>query len=93
MRDLAAPANVKASVVAHAASDNPKAAEWLSRLHVVRVHAKDRNGHPTTHLDLAEVEVTGHDTCALEEDFFSYRRKTKRNEPDYGRQVSVIGLT
>lgn len=44
-------------------------------------------------LGLAEVTLTGHDTCALEDDFFSYRRKTKRGEPDYGRQVSVIGLT
>lgn len=43
-------------------------------------------------LGLAEIVVSGHDTCALEEDFFSYRRKTKRGEPDYGRQVSVIGL-
>lgn len=43
-------------------------------------------------LSLGAVIVTGHDTCALEEDFFSYRRKTKRGEPDYGRQVSVIGL-
>lgn len=43
-------------------------------------------------LGLGQVVVTGHDTCALEDDFFSYRRKTKRNEPDYGRQVSVIGL-
>lgn len=46
-----------------------------------------------TALGLGDVTITGHDTCALEEDFFSYRRKTKRNEPDYGRQVSVIGLT
>lgn len=44
-------------------------------------------------LGLAAVSVSGHDTCALETDFFSYRRKTKRGEPDYGRQVSVIGLT
>lgn len=44
-------------------------------------------------LGLAEMEVTGQDTCALEADFFSYRRMTKRGEPDYGRQVSVIGLT
>lgn len=43
-------------------------------------------------LGLAEVVVSGHDTCALEDDFFSYRRKTKRGEPDYGRQVSVIGI-
>lgn len=44
-------------------------------------------------LGLAEITITGHDTCALEADFFSYRRKTRRGEPDYGRQVSVIGLT
>lgn len=43
-------------------------------------------------LNLGAVLATGHDTCALEDDFFSYRRKTKRGEPDYGRQVSVISL-
>lgn len=43
-------------------------------------------------MGLAQTVVSGHDTCALEEDFFSYRRKTKRGEPDYGRQVSVIGI-
>jgi polyphenol oxidase len=30
------------------------------------------------------------DTYFHEEDFFSYRRKTHRNEVDYGRQMSVI---
>lgn len=30
------------------------------------------------------------DTYALEDDFFSYRRKTHRGEPDYGRQISAI---
>jgi YfiH family protein len=30
-------------------------------------------------------------TCTFEnESLFSYRRKTKRNEPDYGRQISAI---
>lgn len=48
--------------------------------------------HQLSQMSLAEVTVSGHDTCALEDDFFSYRRKTKRNEPDYGRQVSVIGI-
>jgi YfiH family protein len=32
------------------------------------------------------------DTCADEANYFSYRRTTLRGEPDYGRQVSVIGL-
>lgn len=33
---------------------------------------------------------TGDCTYADEEKFFSYRRKTHRNEADYGRQISVI---
>ena len=32
------------------------------------------------------------DTYADEDRFFSYRRTTHRNEPDYGRQISVITL-
>jgi len=43
-------------------------------------------------LGLASVEATGHDTCAEEEQFFSYRRTTIRREADYGRQISLIGL-
>lgn len=43
-------------------------------------------------LGVAEIAVSGHDTCTLEDEFFSYRRMTKRGEPDYGRQVSIIGL-
>lgn len=43
-------------------------------------------------LKLAEVEAAHRDTCAERETFFSYRRSTLRNEPDYGRHVSVIGL-
>ena len=36
--------------------------------------------------------MLGRDTCAEHEFFFSYRRTTLRAEPDYGRQISVIGL-
>lgn len=43
-------------------------------------------------LGLATVEVTGRDTCSDEEQFFSYRRTTLRQEGDYGRQISLIGL-
>ncbi len=35
---------------------------------------------------------TGHCTYADEDGFFSYRRKTHRDEPDYGRQISAISL-
>jgi hypothetical protein len=43
-------------------------------------------------LGLADVVVAGNDTCAEADDFFSYRRTTLAKEPDYGRQISVIGL-
>ncbi|MEM7617998.1 MAG: peptidoglycan editing factor PgeF [Pseudomonadota bacterium] len=36
------------------------------------------------------ITITGHDTYADEAHFFSYRRKTHRNEDDYGRQISAI---
>ena len=32
------------------------------------------------------------DTYGNEKEFFSYRRATHRNEPDYGRQISVISI-
>ena len=38
------------------------------------------------------VEKLGLDTYADESRFYSYRRATHRGEPDYGRQISVIGL-
>lgn len=41
---------------------------------------------------LTHVEVLGLDTYADPERFFSFRRATHRNEPGYGRQISLIGL-
>jgi len=41
---------------------------------------------------IGEVETVRLDTYAEEERFFSYRRSTHRGEPDYGRQISLIGL-
>lgn len=41
---------------------------------------------------IRRIETTGLDTCALEDRFYSYRRATKRGEPTYGRQISLIGL-
>jgi len=43
-------------------------------------------------LGLGAVKVAGNDTCAEAGDFFSYRRTTHAKEPDYGRQISIIGL-
>lgn len=39
---------------------------------------------------LRQVTITGEDTCAMTDEFFSYRRKTHKGEPDYGRQISAI---
>lgn len=41
---------------------------------------------------LRTIEALGLDTYANELRFFSYRRATHRSEPDYGRQISLIGL-
>jgi len=43
-------------------------------------------------LGLASVSDTGEDTYADKARFFSYRRATHANEPDYGRQISAITL-
>ncbi len=42
---------------------------------------------------LDTVDTLGHDTCAMEETYFSNRRRNLRGEPDYGRNASVIVLT
>lgn len=43
-------------------------------------------------LGLKSTRWTGHDTCADETRFFSYRRSVLRGEPDYGRMVAAICL-
>ena len=44
-------------------------------------------------LGLGWVDVIDHDTCAMEDIYFSNRRRNHRGEPDYGRNASVILLT
>jgi len=41
---------------------------------------------------IGAVDNLGHDTCAMEETYFSNRRRNHRGEPDYGRNGSVIML-
>lgn len=41
---------------------------------------------------LARVEISGDDTCALADDYFSYRRACLHGENGYGRQISLIAL-
>jgi YfiH family protein len=41
---------------------------------------------------VARIDDLGLDTYSDEKRFFSYRRTTHRNEPDYGRQIAAISL-
>ncbi len=41
---------------------------------------------------VTRIEIIGDDTCALEDDYFSYRRSCHAQENGYGRQLSVIGI-
>jgi len=41
---------------------------------------------------IGRVEALGLDTYADAKAFFSFRRATHRGEPDYGREISLIGL-
>ncbi|MDD9914324.1 MAG: peptidoglycan editing factor PgeF [Rhodospirillaceae bacterium] len=43
-------------------------------------------------LKVGSVEDLARDTCAETDLFYSYRRATKRGEPDYGRCVSAIAI-
>lgn len=55
----------------------------------------DLEGYVAHRLECAgigAVERLGLDTYADEARFFSFRRATHRREPDYGRQMSLIGL-
>ncbi len=39
------------------------------------------------------VEALGEDTYSQPDRFFSFRRTTHRGEPDYGRQIAIIGIS
>ncbi|WP_420606807.1 peptidoglycan editing factor PgeF [Novosphingopyxis sp.] len=58
-------------------------------------HRFDLEGYVAARLAAAgvrQVACLGRDTYRLEDRYFSYRRATHRGEPDYGRQISLIGL-
>ena len=63
----------------------------------------DRPDHPLFDLEayvvsslaaagLTRIEAIGEDSYSQPDRFFSYRRATHRQEPDYGRQVSLIAV-
>jgi polyphenol oxidase len=58
-------------------------------------HQFDLEGYIASRLAAAgitRIAALGLDTYGDEDRFFSYRRSTHRKEPDYGRQISLIGL-
>lgn len=58
-------------------------------------HRFDLEAYVTHRLAVAgvgRIETPGLDTYADEARFFSFRRATHRGEPDYGRQIAIIGL-
>lgn len=68
-----------------------------------RFFADAREGHAQFDLEayvahrlaaagLTRIETLGLDTYAAPDRFFSYRRATHRGEPDYGRQIAIIGV-
>ncbi len=48
--------------------------------------------HQLRNAGVEKIEVMPQDTCAQENEFFSYRRATLRGESDYGRNISAIVL-
>lgn len=46
--------------------------------------------HRLMQAGIVRIFTTGQDTCAQEEDFFSFRRATQAGQSDYGRQISAI---
>ncbi|MEM1036220.1 MAG: peptidoglycan editing factor PgeF [Pseudomonadota bacterium] len=72
--------------------------EWTDRFFRAglgdRLHF-DLTGYVQTRLlreGVGAVDNLGHDTCAMEETYFSNRRRNHRGEDDYGRNGSVIML-
>jgi hypothetical protein len=48
--------------------------------------------HRLAQVGISRVDCLGEDTLTQPERFFSYRRSCHNGEPDYGRQISVIGI-
>ena len=58
-------------------------------------HQFDLEGYAGARLaaaGVAHVDLLGEDTYSQPDRYYSYRRATHRGEPDYGRQISLIGL-
>ncbi|MCH9844610.1 MAG: peptidoglycan editing factor PgeF [Alphaproteobacteria bacterium] len=67
-------------------SDNGEQAKYLFDLKIFVKHLLTQAG-------VNKIIVSDDDTAAQEDDYFSYRRSCLRGEPDYGRNISVIGFS
>jgi polyphenol oxidase len=85
---------VDAGFVARFAADDPGSARFFAA--GVPDHFQfDLSGYVAARLEAAgvgQVEQLGLDTYPDAERFYSFRRATHRGEPNYGRQISLIGL-
>jgi len=54
----------------------------------LKTYAHDR----LLHAGIGKTNILPQDTCALADDFFSFRRATLQGEKAYGRQISAIAL-
>ncbi len=76
-------------------ADNPATRACFSAATRPGHHMFDIEGYVAQRLramNLAAVTASGLDTCALEPQFFSFRRATLRGEPSYGRGLSAIAM-
>lgn len=75
-------------------SDDAANTEWFRQSKKPGHAMFDLPGYILDRLNKAGIAARSVDTCtyADEEKFFSYRRATHREEPDYGRQISAITL-
>jgi polyphenol oxidase len=48
--------------------------------------------HRLANAGVGRIDIIDHDTCAMEQEYYSYRRATLNGENSYGRQLSVIGI-
>ena len=76
------------------AADKPEDSIWFVPSQRSGHAMFDLQGYVVQRLQNAGVRTTALNACtyADEELFYSYRRTTHRNEPDYGRQMSAISL-
>lgn len=79
--------------IGHFLNDNPESEHFFKEARHDGHFMFDLPGYIAFRLaqaGLRHVSITGVDTYAAEQEYFSYRRATHRDESDYGRQISAL---